>query len=519
MWYTCAMKSIAMVAGLALAALTVAAEDYFWNNAEGGDWNVAANWKLGSTGTGGEAPGAPGESDIAYFCTGEYTISLNADTRVGKLTLENKDRNPACTVHFQLNGHALTTADTTLVDGDVSHGWATMTFTNGCVYSEKGMTVGQQNNASWRGLLLLDDVICAMTNALTVQGATPKLVVRNGSKVSCVSLGGYARKRADTMTIEGQGVSVTVNGAITACGPHNVRIADGAFVTSIGHLNINGYEQDFSGEPEGERGARVVIDNATVTNTGIKASIGLGNQNLRNCSLVLTNNARCVSYGFCYVGGRQNETFGGGHCLEVVDGSLLDLNGFESAGSRTCNGLRIANDAGSANNTLFVKDGTVKSRFVLIGHNDVTAGGACATNNVIHFAGTHPLVWAIAEHYQGYSTVLNSGSVLRFDISKDGYSNAPLKVDGTLKADRPTAEPYATLSNKIVVAARDFDRAQPETRLTLIETSKDSTAALQELVDNSTFLSGNPGTLTIENGGKRLVYTSPKRRGLVLLFR
>ena len=523
------LQETLMIALCASVALPMAgnAADYFWNNAEGGGWSALANWKLGSKGTGGDAETLPGETDTVYFCTGTYTSTLSENVRVYKIKQENVDRSPVCNVRFDLNGYELVSVDSPLVNGDVTHGEATMTFTNGCVCAESGFVVGQQSTASWRGNLFLDGVNCSLTNNLTPQGASPKVTIRHGAKLSCNDLSGTIKKRTNSVVIEGAGVVVDLRGKLQFTGPHNVRIADGAFIKTVGSFGISGYEQDFSNEPTGQRGGHVVIDNATVTNTGLKANINLGasvgDGTLRNCALVLTNNAKCVSFGYGFVGGNQNGTaFSDGNRIEVVDGSLLDFNGLEFGTSRTCDGLTIARAAGSANNVLYVKDGTVKSRFLRVGNNGVSSAGTCATNNVVHFSGTHPLVWTIAQHNDGYSMEMRSGSVLRFDVGEDGYANVPLKVDGTLKVSRPsdaTHVEFNVLSNKILIAASDFDRAQPETRLVLIETKNDSTAALQELVENSTILSDNPGALSVENSGKRLVYTSPRRSGLMIVVR
>ena len=50
-------RCFAVIAGLTLTALTAVADDYFWNNAEGGSWSTISNWKLGTAGAGGDASG------------------------------------------------------------------------------------------------------------------------------------------------------------------------------------------------------------------------------------------------------------------------------------------------------------------------------------------------------------------------------------------------------------------------------------------------------------------------------
>lgn len=507
-------RCFAVIAGLTLTALTAVADDYFWNNAEGGSWSTISNWKLGTAGAGGDATELPGEDDTVYFCTGEYTISLSADTRVGKLTLENRDRNPACTVHFQLNGHALTTADTTLVDGDVSHGWATMTFTNGCVYSEKGMTVGQQNNASWRGVLQLDDVICAVTNNLTVQGATPQLIIRNGACVSCGAIGGQVKRLADSVTIEGAGTAVDITADASFAGPHRVCIKEDAFVRSSKNISFGGYYQDVTDK----FGPSVVIDHAIVTNTGVKTSLNIGQETLTT-TVILTNNAQLSSFGYGYIGcSRENSGYiGHSNRLEIVEGSSADFNGWESATTRTCDGLTLGTSI-SRGNVLYVKNGMYKARFLVV------SGKPNGVDNWVHVAGTNSLVKTIAGHYTGYSMRVSAGSGIRFDIGKEGYCQTPIQITGSnakFVSQHSTDEGYESYGARLVLDCKEFDLLHPEERLTLITAQADSSTGFQDLIDNCTFLhtAGNPGSLTIENGGKSLVYTAPKKRGLMLILR
>jgi len=498
--------------------MTVSAADYFWHAPQNGDFGVAANWRLGSTGTDGDAVTPPGESDTVYFCTGEYTISLNNDARIGKLYVENQDSYAERTVHFNLNGHTLTTVDRYIVNGDVSHAAATLTFTNGCVSSEGKILISKEAANAWTGNLILDDVICATTNDIGVMGAWPSLIVRNGSKISCSSLGGRVFQIGETMDIAG--AEINARGALHFVGPHRARIHDGTWIHSTNSLFINGYAQDCT---VGHRvGGRVVVDHSVITNAGIKTRILLGTAaydnsgNLGECVLILTNHTVCTGYGYGHVGGRQNETFSCSNRIEIVDGSLLEMNGFEYGTSRTCDGLIVSFSRGSSDNVLYVKDGTYIGRFLRIGNTGATET-SCGTNNILHIAGTCPLVKTTAQHNQwNLSMQFASGSILRFDIGRDGYENVPIQVGGTLVASRPEIEPFNTLSNRLEIAARDFDREHPNERLVLIETSRDSAAAFQELIGNSRFSSSHPGTLSIENSGKSLVYTAPKKVGSVI---
>ena len=522
--------SLALVASLAAGAASAA--DYWWPNADGGDWSELSNWKQG-----GEAVTTlPGESDTTYFCPGAYTIRLTEDVRVGKTNLENQDCYTLRDVTFDLNGHAFVAVNGHVCSGDRSHTLPAMVFRNGTVSSEDSVAIGKANSDAWTGSVTFDQVTVNVTNNIAIQGAYPYLCITNGAKVTCARFGGYVSRLGKTVDISGPETEVTC-ALFQANGPHRMRVANGAWMT-VGTENVakqdallvGGFEQDLTDKT----GGRLVVDNAVITNIGASTSIRISPGRLHDCVLSLTNNARVVSFGYCYVGGGQEIN---GICypcysnrVEILDGSVLDMNGLSSGMDRLCDGMVLgAKVSGksygvSYGNSVYVKDGTYLGRFFMMGDDAVAADrpGFCATNNMLHIAGTRSLVKTIAEHYAGYSFWMRSGSILRFDIGKDGYENVPVQVAGTFKTSRPNNETYTAfnaLSNKIVIAARDFCCAHPKEKVTLIQTAKDSTAAFQELIDNATFIGNRRGTLAIEDNGKQLVYTAPDRSGATIFVR
>ena len=130
------MKSIAMVAGLALAALTVAAEDYFWNNAGGGDWSVAANWDNG-------IPDSTLKATIDKV--GDYTVSVADAGSHTALALELKNGgNLDVASSLVVNGNGLAISDDSVMT--VGSG-ANFTYS----YDAADITVGQDGEFKQAG--------------------------------------------------------------------------------------------------------------------------------------------------------------------------------------------------------------------------------------------------------------------------------------------------------------------------------------------------------------------------------
>ena len=72
-------------------------------------------------------------------------------------------------------------------------------------------------------------------------------------------------------------------------------------------------------------------------------------------------------------------------------------------------------------------------------------------------------------------------------------------------------------TNRVSLAAADFNRSHPRARITLIECGTDSTAALQRLADS---LNANLGRVRAPvEAGTKLIYTAPPPSGVSLIVR
>src|SRR5262245_24424282 len=73
------LRIIVVAAGSFLQAATAMAEDVSWNNAAGGNWNIAANWSPAKVPVAGD--------DVFITLAGTYTVVLNVDANVASLTV------------------------------------------------------------------------------------------------------------------------------------------------------------------------------------------------------------------------------------------------------------------------------------------------------------------------------------------------------------------------------------------------------------------------------------------------
>ena len=107
---------------------------------------------------------------------------------------------------------------------------------------------------------------------------------------------------------------------------------------------------------------------------------------------------------------------------------------------------------------------------------------------------------------------VGAGAKLKMTLPSgaDATSMVPLTVFG---------EVTAASGAGIVLDARAFGRKHAEEIITLIECEKDSTAALQALADNLSFVNTDRcGTVAVVDG-KRLAYTAPQKAGASIVIR
>ena len=116
-----------------------------------------------------------------------------------------------------------------------------------------------------------------------------------------------------------------------------------------------------------------------------------------------------------------------------------------------------------------------------------------------------------------YSLKLRMGSTLKFTLPENGFTATPLTTAGgvTVPADE---EVMSVDPVKLVIDPSAFDAERRGRKQTLLACATDSTESLQRLVDNVEFVNAaRYGTVTIEDGGTRLVYNGLSGRTMVIV--
>ena len=122
---------------------------------------------------------------------------------------------------------------------------------------------------------------------------------------------------------------------------------------------------------------------------------------------------------------------------------------------------------------------------------------------------------------------LNYNTALVLSVPEQGFAETPVQVPNGVFASKGSTIPgyEGTPGCNLVLNARAWSRKNKGKAQTLVMTAKDSTAALQTLMDNVTFADFKDGdalpTLSIETSGTQtsLVLTAPPPKGLMLLLR
>ena len=105
---------------------------------------------------------------------------------------------------------------------------------------------------------------------------------------------------------------------------------------------------------------------------------------------------------------------------------------------------------------------------------------------------------------------LRAGAQLKFTLPADGFAATPITTAGGVRvvadADE-TMQAYSVVPSKLVIDPSAFDADRRGRKQTLLSCATASAESLQRLVDNVEFINASRhGTVTIEDGGTRLVY-------------
>ena len=495
--------AVAVAQGAVPSATSIPAEAYSWWGSGDTDFSTPGNWKVGD-----EIATEPLTADtLAAVGNAGGTLTFSSDQSVSNLWITK-------TSTFDLGGHALDVRQRMYLCTTASFSYPSITFTNGTVRccDNFQLNYGPNDTSYYYGKAYVQGpgTTLAVGGKTFLQGRGAVLDVAGGATfVSTNTVDMHSKAVGVTLNIRGQGTTAEfLKGFQIGGAQSTLAVTDGAVLNVSGIGNASYQNRNVIGRTDNSN--KLLIDNATVNycmTTGVNLNIG-DHDNGRVVGpnyLIVTNNGvlnmpkggdiRCgVSVG-------QSSIIHGSHVIAADGGKLESAGGvYLGAGqAMSCGGHFLEADDG----TIVVK-------------NLRTGTAVHDSNSVVRVSGRRGCIKLTAA---SSPCVLNCSAIVCFEIPAEGFNEVPLQVPngGVTSALAGTLAPL-----RLQVSARDFAKAHPSTSVTLISSGADSTAVFTELIENVEFVDtpeDRRGTLAISDDGKSLLYTTPARKGLCILFR
>ncbi|MBO7689136.1 MAG: hypothetical protein J6V72_22345 [Kiritimatiellae bacterium] len=521
-----------------------------------GTFETLGNWRDVDA-----ADALPGTDNTVDLPLGTYKITLGQDQTIGALRARNGriSHTPRIDATVDMGGHKLTVMGNVEAQGAYGYSserFARLTLTNGTFQAEElklgaysdylldrtSTTIGYTgpDPASARPFLAGAGSLCVegpgttatIRKDITMLGAFTRLRVAGGAAFSCKGIRAYAEQDRmssypagvyDRMQIEITGAGTTAN--INDLWIHrdvDFTVSDGAVVTipasSESFSSVGCYISSIgrSFEDIGGNSTRMVVDNASLTlkSTGFGVGVSYKGSGGPGTSMTVRNGGTVTLSGvqrfFVGVARYANGlTINSTNCvLNVQGGSTF------AAGSAK---VEIGATGDSSNSGINVDDSTMSGCKVLyIGSKE---NGRCSSNDYFHVSGTAAHVGVTGTDAD--SIKLRAGAQLRFTLPANGFAATPITTAGgvTVVPDADeSVQSYAVVPSKLVIDASAFDAERKGRKQTLLSCAADSTESLQRLVDNVEFVNAaRHGTVTIEDGGTRLVYNGLSGRTMLIV--
>ena len=482
-------------------------------------------------------PGVDNTVDLTY---GTYRIALDADRTIAALRANNGNvsRSPRLDATLDMGGHTLTVLGEYAAESSwgSSSRFSRVTLTNG-TFKANEVKIGAINNVIFcepasvgqqyafncgSGSLIAEGpgTVVTIRKGVELMGPFTRLRVAGGTSFTCDRLRAYGMQYHGTSYAPGvydrAQIEITGAGTVASIGAMwihrdvDFEISDGADVTvlkSSDNFSSVGWISCIGRSFEGYHGnsTRMVVDNATLrlacTGFGIgathKSAGGSGSSmTLQNGALlVATNVSRFV------VGAARNGQWGGS--VNSTNSVFNVLDGATFLGAAT---TRLEAGAGghSSFNGIAVSNATVTCGAIYLGLLASGTYSYYSSNDYLRVADPATRIGVLGTAADSIS--LRMGSRLVFTLPENGFTATPLTTAGgvTVPADE---EVMAVDPVKLVIDPSAFDADRKGRKLTLLSCATDSTESLQRLVDNVEFVNApRHGTVTIEDGGTRLVY-------------
>ena len=482
----------------------------------------------------------PNADNTVVLSDGTYTVQLDTDRTVAALWANNGNvlRTSRLDTTLDLGGHTL------MVHGDcraestwgMGNRFSRLALTNG-TFKANAVQIGAIHDTIFcePNIVAQDVAFKAGSGTFVVEGPGTDVNIRKefrmvgpfthlrvagGASFSCGRLRTYSMKYRDSTypsdaydraLIEFTGPGT--RGSLGSTWIHrdvDIFITDGASVTVRGSSELfavlNYWCSNIGRSCESYYGnsTRMVIDNATlqlrsngfVVGASYKGNGGEGTTlTLRNgATLAVTNVYRFV------VGSARNESkYNCMNCaLDVLDGSSF------------VGGSNTKLEVGASGNASFcgvnVSNSTARCNVLYVGTKQ---SATCSSNDFLHVAGVAARVDVLSTTVD--SIRLRTGARLKFTLPPDGFTTTPLMTAGGVSVVADEAS-YAVDPVTLEIDASAFDPDLRGRRQTLLTCATASTASLERLADNLTFVNTptrKRGQVFVEDNGTKLVYKGP----------
>ena len=494
----------------------------------------------------------PGEDNTAVLPCGTYKVTLDANQTVAALWANNGNvsRMPHLDATVDMGGHTLTVlgeyaaestwgvngtrlSRVTLTNGTFKANAVKIGAINNVIFCEPA-SIAQQNAFNCgSGSLVAEGpgTVVTIRKGVEMMGPFTRLRVAGGASFTCDRLRAYGMQYHGASYAPGvydrAQIEITGAGTVASIGAMwihrdvDFEISDGAdvtvqnasdYFTSLGSISCIGRSfENYHGNS-----TRMVVDNATLRMTcpgfGIgathKSSGGSGSSmTLRNGALLVATNVSRFA-----VGASRNGQWGGG--VNSTNSVFNVLDGATFLGAAT---TRLEAGAGghSSFNGIVVSNATVTCGTLSLGLLASGTYSYYSSNDYLRVAGPATRIGVLGNAAD--SILVRMGSRLVFTLPENGFTATPLTTAGgvSVPADE---EAMAVDPVKLVIDPSAFDAERKGHKQTLLACATNSTESLQRLVDNVEFVNAaRHGTVTVEDGGTRLVYNGLSGRTLLIV--
>ena len=547
---TKAMRLFSLVAAVVIPAAKLAAGGFYYNcEGDSGTFESPLNWYVENV----VQATFPGESDEICCTNGLKTVRFETPGtthRVARVTLDKNINNQKLAI--DMNGGELHVAGTVaIVASRYAAGVVQPYFciTNGTLYADSGMDVGRSDN-NYHGIFEAfgpDTHVVMGTGKFTAKGYNSTVNIGGGASVTWAGKGYLSMENGNNgyftgedavakFDLTGAGTTLECTNGFRVCNNARLRVADKAVVEMSGFSTVGEYGHKdrnsigIEAGVVGTSGAVVEIDDATfsITNGACVMVAESSSQALAGHEFIVKNGGTFNFSGNTqfFLGFVQNPGYPAtNNCLRVYSGARFSSDGNEVQGEDTDVGSIMVGGSGCCyDNGIHVSNGVVSVNHITLGGNEN------ASNNWLRIEGRASRIllnqkdasfgnrtWSRRNPALG----IHSNARVEFVLGPDGFDNVPIEFTTTvgnvygLQGEGQKAQ--------IVVEERGFAHSHANESITLIKTlNANNREFLAQLASDAVVVADREcdvGEFSVSEDGTSLLYTTPKKSGMVIVVR